>query len=346
MPREGSDAVRDLRRSGGRSSVPVTLAFAGDVHFENHLADRLGDSEATLGPLSKKLRGADLAMVNLESALTTEGAPTRKELEEPSERYWFRSPPAALELLARSGVDAVSIANNHGADYGAAGLRDTLRAATRSPVAVVGVGDGRANALQPHRVSVRGTDVAVLAADASPRESADAIWDVGQSGLGIAAARDPRYLLRAVRAADRTDDVVVVYLHWGEELASCPSAGQRSLAAALASAGADVVVGTHAHVLQGAGMLGETYVSYGLGGFHWYHGVRPNTGVLQLRVTADGEVVDDELTPALMPDGGGPPLPLAGGARADAVQAWRDLRACTGLAPGPGEMKLPARAGD
>ena len=336
-----ANAVPKLPASKERPSRPVTLAFAGDVHFENQLADRLGDADATLGPLSQQLRNADVAMVNLESALTARGAPTSKELEEPSQRYWFRSPPAALKLMARSGVDAVSIANNHGADYGAVGLRDTLRTATESPVAVIGVGDGQDQALEPHRVSVRGTDVAVLAADASPRESADAIWNAGP-GLGIAAARNPQPLLRAVRAADRTADVVVVYLHWGKELASCPNPAQRELAAALASAGADVVVGTHAHVLQGAGMLRRTYVSYGLGGFHWYHGARPETGVLHVRVTSDGEVLDDELTPALIPDGGGPALPLDGTARAGAVQDWRDLRACSGLAPGPGEAKNPA----
>ena len=54
------------------------------------------------------------------------------------DRYWFRSPPAALYLLARSGVDVVSMANNHGADHGRAGLRRTLRAARDAPVAVVG----------------------------------------------------------------------------------------------------------------------------------------------------------------------------------------------------------------
>jgi poly-gamma-glutamate capsule biosynthesis protein CapA/YwtB (metallophosphatase superfamily) len=337
--RVGTEPGREA--SGGLVSevVPgtVTLAFAGDVHFEDHLADRVEDPEATLGPMSGVLRDADLAMVNLESALTFGGTPTSKELENPSERYWFRTPPAALELLARSGVDAVSMANNHGADFGAEGLRETLRADRESPVAVLGVGDGRDRALEPYRVSVRGVDVAVLAADASPRESADAIWDVGNSGPGIAAAREPGPLLDAVRAADRADDVVVVYLHWGEERASCPTGAQQELAAALASAGADVIVGSHAHVLQGAGMLDGAYVAYGLGGFHWYHGARPETGVLQVRVTADGEVVDDELAPALIPDAGGPAQPLDGGRAGDAVADWRNLRGCTGFAPGPGQ---------
>ena len=110
-------------------SWSVTLAFAGDVHFEGGLAALLDRRGATLGPMSTALRSADVAVVNLESALTSGGSRVSKELEDPTRRYWFRSPPSALALLERSGVDAVSLANNHGADYGAAGLRDTLRVA-------------------------------------------------------------------------------------------------------------------------------------------------------------------------------------------------------------------------
>ena len=91
-------------------------------------------------------------------------------------------------------------------------------------------------------------------------------------GPGLAAARDDTRLLAAVRAADAHSDVVAVYLHWGAEHRGCPTAEQRKLAQNLADAGADVVVGTHAHVLLGAGMLDDTYVSYGLGNFLWYHG--------------------------------------------------------------------------
>ncbi|GAA3550749.1 hypothetical protein GCM10022197_02020 [Microlunatus spumicola] len=315
-----------------RSSRTVTLAFAGDVHFEGGVAPLLDDPDADLGPMADALRSADVAVVNLESALTDGGSPADKELEDADNRYWFRSPPSALAFLDRSGVDVVSMANNHGADYGADGLRDSLAAARDAKVDVVGIGDGRDQALRPSRTTVDGTKVAVLAADASPLESDASIWDVGRDGPGIARAGSR--LVSAVRQAARANDVVAVYLHWGRENVGCPTAGQLDLAADLSAAGADVVVGSHAHQAQGSGMLGDTYVSYGLGNFLWYHGNQPDTGVLTVKLR-EGAVVDDQWVPGTIPSGGGQPQPLTGSARAGAVEEWEDLGGCTNLAPVP-----------
>jgi poly-gamma-glutamate synthesis protein (capsule biosynthesis protein) len=313
----------------------VTLAFAGDMHFQLHLADLLDGPRAGLGPITRALAGADVTMVNLESAIAERGVPESKELEVPSERYYFRTSPAALDFLDAAGVDVVSVANNHGADYGSLGLQDTLRAARESPVAVLGVGRNRRSAFAPHTVTVRGTDLAFFGADASRREGASSVWGAGPDTPGIAdaRARRPRALLDAVRAASRKADVVVVYLHWGRELQGCPTPEQRTTARALANAGADVVVGSHAHVLLGSGWRDDTYVNYGLGNFLWYHNIQPETGVLKLRIE-NGAVVKDDWVPARI-QVLGRPLPLRGAARAQAVADWRGLRGCTDLASSP-----------
>lgn len=226
------------------------------------------------------------------------------------------------------------MANNHGADYGAAGLQDSLRAAEDSEVAVIGIGADPTEAYRPFRTSVKG--VAVFAADASRLESNDAIWDVrAGAGPGMAADRNSDRLVAAVRQAAEADDVVAVYLHWGDEGVGCLTADQRTLAAELVAAGADVVVGAHAHLPLGAGMLGDTYVSYGLGNFLWYNNIRPDTGVLRLQIV-DGLVVGEEWVPGAIPDGGEQPVALTGAARTAAVDDWTDLRGCTDLDPGPG----------
>jgi poly-gamma-glutamate synthesis protein (capsule biosynthesis protein) len=327
--------------SGASQSVDddasvVTLAFAGDVHFENHLALLLRRPELGLGLVNAPLSDADVTMVNLETAIAGRGPRDPKELERPTRRYWFRTSPTALDLLAAAGVDVVSVANNHGGDYGATGLEDTLRAADAAPLAVVGVGADRSAAFAPYRITVDGTALSFFAADASRREGSSSVWAAGPTNPGIAAARSarPRDLLAAVRAADERGDVVVVYLHWGREYDVCPSALQRSQARALADAGADVVVGAHAHVLQGAGWIGGTYVGYGLGNFVWYHNSQSATGVLRLTLE-EGRVVSDDWVPARIRRTG-VPSPVLGGVAARAVTDWERLRGCTGLASRPG----------
>ncbi|WP_157987718.1 CapA family protein [Jiangella endophytica] len=344
VPTTGLPDVASAEPAPSVTSAPepdpdtLRLAFAGDVHFEGAYRDLPANAESTLGPMSDVLRAADLAMVNLESALTTRGEPAAKELEVPANRYWFRTGPAALDLLGRSGIDVVSVANNHGADFGAVGLSDAVLAGETGGVAVVGAGRTDRQAFAPHRVKVKGTDVAIHAADASRGESADPTWAAAPgTGLGLASARGPgaATLAAAVSESARTDDLVVVYLHWGEEGNACPVETQQNLAATLAAAGADIVVGTHAHTPGGAGLRDRTYVSYGLGNFYWYHGREPDTGVLLLSVRG-GEVVGDEWVPGHIAPEGGAPAALTGSARTAAVRDWHELRGCTDLDPGPG----------
>jgi hypothetical protein len=327
--------VRDGRVDDEKPERPITLAFAGDVHFQVQLAALLEDPDASLGPMRRALATADVAMVNLESAITERGVPDPKDLEDAWDRYWFRAPPSALGFLARSGVDVVSVGNNHGADYGMVGLRDTLRAAQRAPLAVIGAGRNRREAFTPHTMTVKGVDLAFLAADASPLESSARVWRAGRRSPGLADAHEPRpaTLLAAVRKADRAADVVVVYLHWGRELQACPTGAQRTTARALARAGADVVVGSHAHVPLGSGWMDRAYVSYGLGNFVWYHNHQPETGVLRLRVEG-GRVVSDDWVPAEIGTWGRP-TPLTGADRRTAVREWRALRGCAGLRARP-----------
>lgn len=312
----------------------VTLAFAGDVHFQLHLAALLDHPRGALGPIARTLSRADVAMVNLETSITTRGVRLHQD-------YAFRTSPAALDLLAAAGFDVATMANNHGVDYGPVGLRDTLRAVRSSPIAVVGIGRSEAAALAPYRVSVRGTDIAIFAASAEPDQLARSAAGPGTPGIAAAFGTRPTALMTAVRAASTRGDLVVVYLHWGTELRSCPTGRQHLLARSLAEAGADIIVGSHAHVLLGAGWLGDTYVDYGLGNFLWYHDGQPQTGVLQLRVR-DGAVISDSFAPARIQTFGRP-LPLTGAARSAAVGDWRRLRTCTGLADHPPSASSPDR---
>ena len=316
---------------------PVTLAFGGDVHFEGRLTGLLTtDGLAALRPV---LGGADVAVVNLETAITDRG------VEQPK-IYHFRTTPQALVTLQNAGVDAVSMANNHAVDYGPDGLTDTLAAQASSPIRVVGIGPDAKRAFAPAVFDVRGTTVAVIASTQINDYTVHA-YPATDAKPGIAGNLDNTRLLAAVRAARAAYDVVVVYLHWGSDYTPCPDGAQTSTAAVLAKAGADVVVGGHAHRVQGAGWLGRTYVGYGLGNFVWLNTRGPLdavSGVLTVTVdpvkarvqkgTGPSVVTGAAWTPLLIGDDGVPRPPAAAAAESQQA-ASAQARSCARLAASP-----------
>jgi hypothetical protein len=318
---------RDPRRGNGQ---PVTFAFGGDVHFEGGLRGKLRDDPAgLLVPIAAVLSLADLAVVNLESAITERGEAHDKE-------YAFRVPPTALVALGAAGVDVVSVANNHGLDYGQVGLLDTLAAKAATPApAVIGIGGNAGEAYAPFRADVRGQRIAIFTATQVLDGDVVDTWPATDSGGGLASAKGAgaNRLVAAIEAARLDSDTVIAFLHWGVEGEECPSESQRELAQRLVDAGADIVVGGHAHRQQGAGRLGTAFVAYGLGNFVFYNEEGPAGVSGVLFVTATGRDVDAySWVPARVR--GGVPKPLPDGAESEeAVAQWDTLRACTGLSP-------------
>ena len=304
----------------------ITVAFAGDVQFAGRVAARLSDPPTAFGAMTSVLSRADLAMVNLDTAITTRGTPEPK-------KSTFRAPATAIGALQAAGVDVASMANNHAVDFGAAGLQDTLAAAAAHQFPLVGIGVNAGQAYAPWYATVGSHRVAILAVDQF-QEQTLARWTAGTAKPGIAAAAGNR-LLAAVRDARKKADVVVVYVNWGKEGNQCPQTDQRTLAQQLAAAGADAVIGTHAHLLQGAGWLGSTYVAYGLGNFMWWKDADYSNDTGVLTVTFRGRLaVHAQFTPARI-NTAGVPVQLTGSAGAALTTAWERLRGCAGLSAIP-----------
>jgi poly-gamma-glutamate synthesis protein (capsule biosynthesis protein) len=306
----------------------ITLAFAGDVHFADRTLKLLGDPATAFGPITSTLSAADVAMVNLETAVTEGGVPEPKT-------FPFRSPASTYEAVRAAGVDVVTLANNHALDYGRQGLADTLAGARDSGVPAVGAGPDARTAYAPWITDVRGTKIAFLGF--SQLDELWSSWRATASRPGIAMTRDLAPAREAVRAARKQADVVVVYVHWGREGADCPTGEMRTFAGEMAKAGADVVLGTHAHLLLGDGWLGKTYVQYGLGNFLWWRddSFSNDTGVLRV-VLRDGKVARTELVPALISRRTGQPEVVQGAEQTRIMAKYAKLRGCTRLASTPG----------
>ncbi|GAA3731014.1 CapA family protein [Salinactinospora qingdaonensis] len=316
---------------------PFTIAFGGDVHFEGMLADRLASDPSTaLGSVSSVLSEADISMVNLETAVTTGGTPA------PGKQFLFRAPATSYDALAAAGVDVATVANNHGMDYSESGLLDTLDNAEAAGFPVVGAGRDEAQAYAPHIIEAGGAKVALIGATDVLNDNLIPAWTAGPDKPGLASTKG-EMLERAVQAVEEADqqaDAVVVYLHWGLEGDHCPLPHAPDLAQSLVDAGADAVVGGHAHVLSPGGYLGDSYVHYGLGNFAFYNfsGPTAETGVLRLTMRGE-EIVKDEWLPGQIQ--GGVPVLYEGAAAEQARQTWEGYRAsCT-----PNLTAEPAGAG-
>lgn len=303
----------------------ISLNFAGDISFEPPRAGLLqSDPGRILGAIAPILGDADLTVVNLETALTERGSPEPKE-------FTFRTSPPALDVLRDAGVDAASIANNHGLDYGPSGVPDALGASRDRAFPVIGIGQNEAQAMTPFRTTIRGNRVAVIAATQVLDNELIASWTATQDHPGLASAKRVAQLLAQVRSIRPTVDTLVVFLHWGVETHTCPSEVQTTLAHQLADEGVDIVVGSHAHRVQGAGRLGDMIVNYGLGNFAFYAGstAAATTGVFTVDI-GGGEAPTYRWHPAQI-DANGSPVPLEGAQAEAALGAWNDLRGCTGL---------------
>ncbi|RKS79136.1 poly-gamma-glutamate synthesis protein (capsule biosynthesis protein) [Actinomadura pelletieri DSM 43383] len=325
---EGRGNSPEGKPSKAPAKQPIVLAFGGDTHFEGMLRSRLGNPETALGPVAKQLRSADLAMINLETAITTGGGTPAPKA------FTFRAPPTAFTALKAAGVDVVSMANNHGMDYMEGGLRESLAAIKRSGFPVVGIGKNADDAFRPYRVTVKGNKLAIVGATQVLDDNLIQAWTATDTKGGLASAKNVPRMVQAVKEARKGADVVIVHLHWGAELQPCPLPRQQELAKQLVAAGADIVVGGHAHIPLGGGYLDNAYVHYGMGNFVFYsaNGKTAESGVLFLRVQ-NGKVVKDKWAPARI--SGGLPIPLKGAAAQSALQRWNGLRDCTGLQADP-----------
>jgi len=303
----------------------VTLAFAGDVHFEARTRLLLADPATAFGPIAAVLRSADFTAVNLETAITGRGTPQPKN-------YHFRAPATAFTALRDAGIDLVTMANNHVLDYGQVGLADTLAAARAARFPYVGIGVNAAAAWAPYVFTINGVKIAIVGVSQVAELASS--WVATPTRPGEANAIDLGRTLAAVRSAKRLASVVIVFMHWGTEGEACPDPNQLSLAHQLAAAGANIIIGAHAHMLQGSGWLGHTFVAYGMGNFLWWeNSYSTATGVLKLTLHPHAPLTA-RFIPAIV-SGTGQPIPDTGAAARQAAAHYASLRACAELAARP-----------
>jgi poly-gamma-glutamate capsule biosynthesis protein CapA/YwtB (metallophosphatase superfamily) len=242
-----------------RSRRPLTVLLGGDVDFSRVRGERLvrEPDRDDFAPLASLFERADVRFANLESTVSDRFEEDRRA----PRPLVFTAPPIAARAVARGRLDVVSLANNHAWDFGEAALVETLDALSRVGVATVGAGRTRAEAHAPQLVRTSEGVIAFVAVTSAWNQRFDP-----HPGKERIADDDLEALATSIAEARRQGaEQVIVSHHGGEEYGAEPSARQRDLARFAIDAGADVVVGHHAHVVQRAARIDGKPVLYGLG---------------------------------------------------------------------------------
>lgn len=251
----------------------ISLMFAGDVTLSARDGDGVeGESILAFAAMEEMVQ-ADVAAINLEHVLTREFPATEKTVT-------YRSAPESVAILANSGIDVVNLANDRAMKYGEMGLTETLETLDRAGIHRVGAGRDATEARRPVILEVKGQKIAYLGYYTGDFKSAS------RDEAGTNQAFKDR-IAADLRALREQVDWTIVNFHWGAQLAETPDSWQIDLAHFTIDNGADLIVGHHPQVLQGAQIYKDRAIAYSLGNFMVDDGSRGryDTAVLKVLLT-------------------------------------------------------------
>jgi poly-gamma-glutamate synthesis protein (capsule biosynthesis protein) len=252
-----------LRQKVSASSISqvITVVAVGDVSLARGVKTAVDEGTNPFDSVRDVVIPADLAICNLECALTeeTEHVPGKGPY---GGGTYLAGCPSSAGLLADAGFDIICLANNHTMDYGVTGLEDTMDALDSAELARCGAGFNDEEARVPAVIDVDGFIVYCFAfSEVEPR-----FFSAGPDTGGVAWLNRAT-VLNAITTAKKKADLIVVSIHWGTEGAAEPTYAQKNMARAMVDAGADVLLGHHAHVPGPVETYNGAIIAYGLGNF-------------------------------------------------------------------------------
>lgn len=280
-----------------------TMCFAGDV--------LLAEKEITTNNLDKSANGlkkciskelldimnnADYTCINNEFTYSTGGAPLKGKM------WTFRAHPDRVKYLKEMGVDLALLANNHVYDYGKEAMLDTLTTLKDAGIKYFGAGANLEEAMKPVYVELDGKTVAFVAA--SRAEKNKMTPQATDKAPGILRCYDPTLFIQVIKEARANADFVVACVHWGTERSTVLEQAQLDTGKQYIDAGADMVIGSHSHCLQGMEYYKGKPIVYSLGNF-WFDEYYEDTMLLNVRIHGDinGSNVELSVVPAMQDDG-------------------------------------------
>jgi len=193
------------------------------------------------------LQQDDLTIANLESVLSNETE--KAEKYDYGNNYWFNGKPEYANILKAGSIEAVNLANNHSHDFGPEGYEATRRALDESGIKHFGYSETLCTFVKGVKVGLAGFN------------------QLGEYEQGYDPDKLKEEVSRVTAMLREQSDLVIISFHWGKEYQYEPEQLQKELAHLAIDSGADLVLGTHPHVLQPVEKYNDRYIVYSLGNF-------------------------------------------------------------------------------
>ena len=267
-----------------------TISIVGDISLaDNWRIMPVYDSrgKGVNGILSdeilKIMRESNFMVANSEFTVSNRGAQT------PGKYYTFRAKPERLSIYGDMGVDLVTLANNHVYDFGPVAFNDMLESFEAIKMPYVGAGRNLQEAKKPYYLTLpNGYRVAFVNATRAEKWGIDTPGATATTG-GVLLCYDTTEFIDTIKTAKANSDYVIAVIHWGTEWSHKLEQVQKTTAKDYFNAGADIIIGGHAHTLQGIDYNNGKPIIYNLGDFIFNDNTE-DTGILQIKFLADGGI--------------------------------------------------------
>jgi len=218
----------------------------------------------------------DLSLINLEGPISS--VPINDDWQSGSMSFNF--PPTTITALKYVGVKAVSLANNHTSNAGEIGFANTKKVLSESGINYFGRQSGFLPTEDVLRIDAK-IPLSVIAVDAL-------------------AGYDQELLIQTINMEKTADRFVIIIPHWGTEYQSVHNSNQESLAKKWIVAGAELIVGSHPHVVEDYQLLNGVPVIYSLGNlvFDQYFSEETQEGLI-IKGEINEEAIKIEFLPVI-----------------------------------------------
>ena len=265
----------------------VSIGFGGDVSLADNwtvMPKYRSRGKGVYGIVSENMvsymNNLDWMIINSEFAFSSRGRAMA------GKQYTFRANPSNISVYNEMSIDMVTLANNHVYDFGQDAFYDTLSTLKNNNLPYIGAGKNKEEAESAYYLVINGYKIAFL--NATRAEKYILTPDATATSPGVFKCYDPTRLSQRIKEEKEKSDYVVVIVHWGKETYHTLEDVQVGTGKVYIDSGADMVIGHHAHVLQGMEFYKGKLIAYNLGNFI-FNDESVDTGILKWELSDLGE---------------------------------------------------------